>query len=32
VQARKLEMPVLGYVGALIVAVVSVGLAFAVVG
>jgi membrane associated rhomboid family serine protease len=31
-QARKLEMPVLGYVGALIVAVVSVGLAFAVVG
>ena len=30
-QARKLEMPVLGYVGAVIVGVASVGLAFAVV-
>jgi membrane associated rhomboid family serine protease len=31
-QARKLELPLLGYVGALLVAVVSVGIAFAVVG
>jgi hypothetical protein len=31
VQARKLEMPRLGYVGAAIVGIASVGLAFAVV-
>lgn len=31
-QARKLELPLLGYVGALLVAAVSVSIAFAVVG
>ena len=31
-QARKIEMPVLGYAGAVIVGLVSVGIAFAVVG
>jgi membrane associated rhomboid family serine protease len=31
-QARKLEMPALGYVGAAIIGLASVGLAFAVVG
>ena len=30
-RARKLEMPLLGYVGAAVVGLVSVGLSFAVV-